>query len=74
VIVYYVEGRNIDVLEFQRRFLLVIHYQYYAMRVERLEMKKKLERQQNHLITGVVDQLLLIVKPPCISNAIGLNK
>jgi len=37
------------------------------------EMKK--ERQQNHLTTGVVDQLLLLfVKPPCISNAIGLNK
>jgi len=37
-------------------------------------MQKKLERQQNHLTTGVVDQLLLIVKSPCISNAIGLNK
>ena len=30
------------------------------------EMKK--ERQQNHLTTGVVDQLL-VVKPHCVSNA-----
>ena len=35
------------------------------------EMKK--ERQQNHLTTGVVDQLL-VVKPHCVSNAIGLIK
>ena len=34
------------------------------------EMKKKRqkERQQNHLTTGVVDQLL-VVKPHCVSNA-----
>jgi len=40
------------------------------------DMKKKKrqqERQQNHLTTGVVDQLL-VVKPHCVSNAIGLIK
>ena len=39
---------------------------------ESLRVMKK-ERQQNHLTTGVVDQLL-VVKPHCVSNAIGLIK
>jgi len=38
-----------------------------------MKKKRQKERQQNHLTTGVVDQLL-VVKPHCVSNAIGLIK
>ena len=41
-----------------------------------VDEEKKIEATKALMsnLTGVVDQLLLIVKPHCASNAIGLNK
>ena len=41
-----------------------------------IDEEKKIEATKALMsnLTGVVDQLLLIVKPHCASNAIGLNK
>ena len=56
-----------------RRGMLQNNWEVSSESLREMKKKRQKERQQNHLTTGVVDQLL-VVKPHCVSNAIGLIK